>query len=116
VRALILTAIVIAAAIMGYFMLQGECSGGKVFASEAECRASGFKKDLCDSSFSSANRKARLEYSPFVTENDCALQFPRCAPHGKLAGYVPVPRGVCVTAGKEGEPVYQRHGASFSPK
>lgn len=114
-RALILGLIGIAAAVMGYFMLQGECPGGKVYASEAECRTSGLG-ELCRTSFSSANRKARLEYSPFLTENDCTLQFPRCEPHGKLAGYVPVPRGVCVVSGKEGAPVYQRYGATISPK
>jgi uncharacterized protein YgiB involved in biofilm formation len=114
-RALILALMGVAGLVMGYFVFQGECPGGKVFASEGECRAAGLG-DLCHTSFAAANRKARLEYSPFVTENDCSLQFPRCAPHGKLAGYVPVPRGVCVVAGKEGEPVYQKHGASFSPK
>lgn len=115
-RAALIAIMVIAGLVMAYFMLQGECPGGKVFASAAECRASGFKKDLCDTSFSSASRKARLEYSPFLTENDCTLQFPRCEPHGKLAGYVPVPRGVCVVSGKEGAPVYQRYGATISPK
>jgi uncharacterized protein YgiB involved in biofilm formation len=115
-RALILVLMGIAATVMGYIALQGECNGGKVFANEGECRASGLKKEICQASFVSASRKARLEYSPFSTQNDCDLQFPRCEPHGKLAGYVPVPRGVCVVAGKDGEPVYQKYGANFSPK
>ena len=108
-RTLILIVMAIAAAVMGYFALHGECPGGKVFATETTCRAAGLG-EACQRGFAEAKRKATLEYSPFVTQDDCALKFPRCEPHGRLAGYVPVPRGVCIAPGKQGEPVYEGYG------
>lgn len=114
-RALILIAMAAAALVMGYIALQGECPGGKVYASEGECRTAG-GGEACRSGFAEAKRKATLDYSPFTNENDCALQFPRCEPHGKLAGYVPVPRGVCIAPGKPGEPVYERFGQRVNPR
>jgi uncharacterized protein YgiB involved in biofilm formation len=115
-RTVLIAVMGIAAAVMGYFALQGECPGGKVFASEAECRAGGYGAQICHSGFAASDRRARLEYSPFNTETDCTLQFPRCMPHGKLAGYVPVPRGTCIVEGKPGEPVYERYGQRISPR
>lgn len=114
-RTLILAAMAAAAMVLGYMMLQGECPGGKVFESEAECRAAG-GGEACRAGFAEAKRKATLDYSPFSNENDCSLQFPRCQPHGAVAGYVPVPRGVCITPGKPGEPIYERFGQRITPR
>jgi uncharacterized protein YgiB involved in biofilm formation len=104
------------AAAMGYFAFQGECTGGKVYTTEAECRAGGIAEAFCRVSFSEARRSATLDYAPFSNQSDCQQQFPRCEPHARaVGGFVPVPRGVCVARGEAGKPVYERFGQRLNP-
>lgn len=110
-----LAGVVILLAIFAYFYFGGDC-GGKIAANEADCRSE-YSADLCRLAFTQANNKALNDYPPFKTQSECQNVFPRCMPHGSVAGYVPVPRSVCVSRGAggiRGEPIYQRHGESVS--
>jgi uncharacterized protein YgiB involved in biofilm formation len=117
-KAVILMLFAAVAGVMAYLALRGECPDGEVFASEAECRAAaGFDAAFCRQSFVEARRKAVLDYAPFPNQNDCQLQFPRCEPHQRVvSGFVPVPRGVCVARGREGDPVYERYGQRINTR
>jgi uncharacterized protein YgiB involved in biofilm formation len=103
--------------VMVWLFFRGECPGGKVFANEAACQAdAGFDATFCRQSFASARRRATLDYPPFPNQNDCLMQFPRCEPHARIVGgFVPVPRGVCVAQGHEGDPIYARYGQRIGP-
>lgn len=117
-RAVIFGAMLIAAGFMAYLFFRGECPGGQVFASEAQCRAAaGFDAAFCRISFAQARRRAYEDASPFSTQDACLRHFPVCEPHHKVvSGYVPVPRGVCVTSGKPGEPVFEKIGHSLQKR
>lgn len=110
-RIVILIALAAVAAILGYFWHRGECPGGQVFETKEQCEAAGIGPAFCAGSFAESRRKATLEYAPFPNQNDCLMQFPRCEPHARVVGgFVPVPRGVCVSRGRAGEPIYERYG------
>lgn len=102
------------AAFMGYKFMEGECPGGQVFANAAECRAKAGDAAFCRDAFAMASRKAREDYSPFPTQDDCLRSFPACEPHARVtSGFVPVPRAFCVARGPrgaEGTPLYGRIG------
>ncbi|MCA0401014.1 MAG: hypothetical protein LCH38_09385 [Proteobacteria bacterium] len=121
-RALFLALFALVGAVMGYFMLQSECPGGKAFASEAECRAAaGFDAAFCRAGFALAHRKAIQDYAPFSTQNDCLQAFARCQPHAVVVGgYVPVPEKVCIARDQngtaKGEPLYTRIGSGASQR
>lgn len=116
-KAVVLALMGVVAAVMGYFAFQGECPGGKVYATEAECRAGGIADAFCKASFAEAKRSATLDYAPFPNQGDCQHQFPLCEPHARVVGgFVPVPRGVCVAGGEAGKPVYERYGQRISSK
>ena len=116
-KSIILILIGAVAAAMGYFAFQGECTSGKVYATEAACRAGGIAEAFCAVSFTEARRSATLDYAPFPNQSDCQLQFPLCEPHARVVGgFVPVPRGVCVARGEAGKPVYERYGQRLNPQ
>ena len=102
--------------IIGYTLLQGECRGGVVFASEAEC-ASKLGAAPCRSAFAASERAAFEDRAPFATLESCAREFERCAPHRAVkSGFVPVPASVCVAgtgSNVTGSPIYRRIGASL---
>lgn len=105
------------AAAMAYFAWQGECRGGQVFASEAQCVAARLPQGLCRDSFAEARRLAREDVAPFATQDECLRQYPFCQPHGRVTGgFVPVPRGVCVVSGMAGKPVFERIGGGGGGK
>jgi len=107
----------VVAAVMVFFMIQGECSSGKIVATESECRQF-FSAELCRVAHQQADYKARYEYAPFPNQDACDRAFPRCMPHGAVrSGFVPVPRSVCVertAGGIVGTPIYQKHGQTVS--
>lgn len=117
-RTVIFGAMLIAAGFMGYLFFRGECPGGQVFATEAECReTAGFDALFCRQSFIEGRRRAFEDSSPFSTQDACLRHFPRCEPHRVVvSGYVPVPRGICVARGKKGEPVFEKIGQSFQKR
>lgn len=114
-RAIVIGIILAVAGLMGYLFFRGECPGGQVFNTETQCRAAaGFDAAFCRISFAQARRRAYEDASPFSTQDACLRHFPSCEPHHRVvSGYVPVPRGVCVTPGKPGEPVFEKIGQSF---
>ena len=117
-RAVIFGLLLAIAAVMAFLFLRGECPGGQVFATEAECReTAGFDALFCRQSFIDARRRAFEDSSPFSTQDACLRHFPRCEPHRVVAsGYVPVPRGTCVVHGKKGEPVFEKIGQSVEKR
>lgn len=104
------------AGLMAYmFLVAGDCAG-KLVQDEADCR-SHFSADLCRLAFTQADRKARLDFAPFATQDGCHIQYPRCMEHGAVKGFVPVPRSYCIVrtaGGIVGEPIYQKHGSTVT--
>lgn len=111
-KVIVLAVVAVVAAAFMWFAFEGECRDGVVVKDQAECRIAGFAPAYCASSFAEAHRTATLDYAPFPTQDACLLKFPFCEPHARVVGgYVPVPRGVCVSrASGIGKPVYERIG------
>lgn len=116
-KAIVIAIITAIAGVMAYFMFQGECSSGKIVATENECRQF-FSAELCRVAHQQADYKARYEYAPFPNQDACDRAFPRCMPHGAVkSGFVPVPRSVCVertAGGIVGTPIYQKYGQTVT--
>jgi uncharacterized protein YgiB involved in biofilm formation len=86
------------AAFMAYMALRGECPGGVVVMSEANCReAGGLSADLCRTVYSRAVEVARNAGTVYTDVSKCSQQYGPCLPHATLVGsFVPAPAGFCV--------------------
>jgi uncharacterized protein YgiB involved in biofilm formation len=116
-KLVILAIIAGVAGFLAYTFFKGACTGGRIVATEAECRAT-FGADACRLAFTESRRKATEDYAPFSTLESCQRAFPLCEPHRVVAsGFVPVPTGACVVSnsgGTTGTPIYERIGKRFN--
>lgn len=105
-------------AVMAYlFIFERDCAG-QVVSGQQDCLAH-FSPDMCRIALQQADRKARNDFSPFATQDDCDRVYPRCMPHGVVNGFVPVPRSYCIVrnaAAVTGKPIYQRYGDTVTYK
>jgi uncharacterized protein YgiB involved in biofilm formation len=111
-RALILLFIAGVAGLIGYLAFVGECTGGTVVRSEAQCREN-LSQGLCRTIFARANEVARSTGSVYMNPTECSVAFGSCLDHATIVGgYVPAPAGFCVRASGDTltgmEPVYRR--------
>jgi uncharacterized protein YgiB involved in biofilm formation len=103
------------AGFMLWLWLNGECPGGRVVTSEAQCVSdAGLPQAFCIEVFRRAPTVARAAATVYTDEAACRADFGECLPHAlSRSGFVPRPRGFCVSADPEGrvqtmEPVYRR--------
>jgi hypothetical protein len=111
-RALILLFIAGVAGLIGYLAFVGECTGGTVVRSEAQCRES-LNQGLCRTIFARANEVARNAGTVYMNLTECAIAFGGCLDHATIVGgYVPAPAGFCVRISGDTlagmQPVYRR--------
>ena len=99
IRALIILFIAGVAGLMAYLTFTGECPGGAVVRTEAQCRAeSGLSPDICRVVFERAQSVARNAGSVYTEPGVCRILFGECLDHATImGGYVPRPHGFCVT-------------------
>jgi uncharacterized protein YgiB involved in biofilm formation len=91
------------AAVAGFMACRtyiGECPGGAVVQTEAQCRAeSGLSPDICSKVFERALSAARNAGSVYTEPGQCRILFGECLDHASIVGgYVPRPHGFCVKA------------------
>ena len=104
------------AAFMGFIALRGECPGGSIVMSEAQCRAaSTLGVEACATVFRDAERITRAAPTVFTDEQRCLAGHDACIRSSVVQGYTPVPAGFCVVASGNAvtrqEPVYRRSNA-----
>ncbi len=95
-KVIILLFIAGVAGVMGWFFLRGECRGGKVVVSEAQCRqTAGFDAATCAAVFARAESVIRNSHAIYIDRERCLQTYARCIPH-PVNGFTPVPEGFCV--------------------
>ncbi len=111
----VVVALVIAgvAGLMAFVFWRGECAGGSVVTSQAQClRTSGFSAATCEAIFEAAERVTRAAATVYPMRDRCLQDYERCVPSSQTQGFTPVPAGFCVTASASAvtrrEPVYRR--------
>jgi uncharacterized protein YgiB involved in biofilm formation len=111
-KVMILLFIVGVAAVMGWFALRGECQGGQIVTSEAQCRQSAsLDANVCAEVFRRAPELIRNAATIFTDRERCLQQYAACVPHANNAAFTPQPHGFCVVASggaiSRQEPVYR---------
>ena len=104
------------AAFMGFLALRGECPGGTIVMSEAQCRAaSGVSAAACATVFRDADRITRAAATVFSDEQRCLASHDACTRSSVVQGFTPVPAGFCIAVNGDAvtrqEPVYRRSNA-----
>lgn len=101
IRAGVVLVIAGIAGLMAYLAYTGECPGGVVVRTEAQCRQSASLGDsLCRAVFARANEVARGAGTVYIDRDECFRVFGNCLNHASITGgYVPEPAGFCVRTG-----------------
>jgi hypothetical protein len=99
-RTVVILFIAAVAGLIGYLAYTGECPGGVVVQTEAQCRAeSGLSPNICRVVFERALSVARNAGSVYTEPGQCRILFGECLDHASIVGgYVPRPHGFCVKA------------------
>jgi hypothetical protein len=116
VKAIVVLLIVGVAGFMAYRAFAGECQGGHVFTSEAQCRQSGAISTVaCATVFGQADSVTGRGATVFSSEQLCLGSHDACVRSSVAQGFTPVPAGFCVKASGNSvtsqEPVYRRINA-----
>ena len=104
-RIVIAIAVLISAVFMAVTWYQPACEGGRVVASEAECRAIPiFDAAFCQKAWALTAGIASKSGTSYPTRSECDDDWPVCIEHVP-AGYGPKPAGWCLVRGPGGEAV-----------
>jgi hypothetical protein len=97
-RSVVILFIAAVAGLIGYLAYTGECPGGAVVKTEAQCRTqSGLSPEICRAVFERALSVARNAGSVYTEPGQCRILFGECLDHASIVGgYVPRPHGFCV--------------------
>ena len=103
-RPLFLFAIAAVSVFFAWSWYQPVCEGGRVVASEDECRAVAiFDRDFCQKAWSRTAAIASVSGPSYKTRTECDDDWPVCIDR-EPAGFVPKPAGWCLVRGASGEP------------
>ncbi len=112
-RIVIAIAALLSAVFMAVTWYQPVCEGGRVVASEGECRAVPiFDAAFCRKAWALTDGIARRSGMSYPTRTECDDSWPVCIEH-EPGGYGPKPAGWCLVRGPNGEaaridPQYER--------
>jgi uncharacterized protein YgiB involved in biofilm formation len=98
IRAGVVLVILGVAGVMLWQAVRGECPGGTIVRSEAQCASeAGLGGALCGRIFERANAVARAAATVYTDREECFRIFGNCLDHATVVGgYAPRPAGFCV--------------------
>ncbi len=101
-RALVIGIIGAVALTIGWLWVQPDCSGGRVVASEADCREH-FSDGFCRTAFARTAAVAARSGAVYTNEAECRENWPICDRREPL-GFGPRPSHWCLVRAADGSP------------
>jgi hypothetical protein len=116
-KAIVFLLIAGVASLMAYFALRGECPGGTVVMSEAQCvQSRAFEAATCAAIFGRSAELVRSSATVYADRERCLQRHTGCAPHANVGMFAPIPDGFCVSVSggriASQEPVYRAPNAA----